>query len=137
MASTAKKDVLIVDDDDAIRSLMSVALKRVGLQCEAARDGLDALQQMDEAEYAVVLLDLMMPRLDGMSFLQRLQESFETRVPPLVIVMTAFSDREDLVTAAGLVQAVVQKPFDIHELAEIVRDCVTTRRSAEFQAEGV
>lgn len=130
MNSTKMKDVLVVDDDAGIRSLMSIALKRVGLQCETAKDGLDAMEQLGEAEYAVVLLDLMMPRLDGRSVLERLHASLGTNaVLPMVIVMTAFPSQDALVEKTELVRAVVQKPFDVHELAEIVRGCVATRRA--------
>jgi CheY-like chemotaxis protein len=125
-----KRDVLVVDDDDAIRTLMSIALKRKGLNCGAARDGIDALEQVHESEYSVVLLDLMMPRLDGLSFLKRLRDACVSTPLPMVIVMTAFPEG-DLPETPELVQAVIRKPFDVHEVADLVRGCVDLLRTRD------
>jgi DNA-binding response OmpR family regulator len=124
-----ESDVLIIDDDDAIRRMLCVALKRIALTCETAIDGADALEQMAETHYAVVLVDLMMPRLDGAGFVAALREreraSFDR---PVVLLMTAFSTRETIKHLGDRVQAVIQKPFDVFELAGLVRDCVDGAR---------
>jgi CheY-like chemotaxis protein len=127
MSAKPEKDVLIVDDDDAIRGMMKAALERCGLSCGAAVDGLDALNQIKVARYAVILLDLMMPRLDGRGVIGHLRTEPGER--PIVIVMTAFPERDHPALDGTLVQAVVRKPFDLHNLANLLHDCVISRRS--------
>ena len=61
MPTKPEKDVLIVEDDAAIRRLLSHALSRQGLVCDEAPDGIPGLAKLEAANYAVVLLDFMMP----------------------------------------------------------------------------
>ena len=128
MSPQPERDVLIVDDDEAIRTMMKVALERLGLRCGIAADGLDALDQMKVTKYAVILLDLMMPRLDGLGVISHLGAEQGER--PIVIIMTAFPERDHPALDGTLIQAVVRKPFDLHELAGILHGCVIGRRNA-------
>ena len=59
------KDVLIVDDDEDVRTVVCTALTHGGLTCDTAADGVYALECLETSRYRVVLLDLVMPRLDG------------------------------------------------------------------------
>ena len=132
MSALAKQDVLIVDDDDSIRKLLCRALERIGLRCGLAIDGLDGAHQIHEVEYALILLDLMMPRVDGFGFLEYLREwqqssGFRT----VVIFMTAAPERMELTETADMVQAVIAKPFDVHSIATLCRDTVDARREYE------
>lgn len=124
------KDVLVVDDDDAIRTLLCSALTRAGLTCDDAAHGLDALEKLKSTGYSVVLLDLMMPKMDGPGVLQELQswKQPEER-KPVIVVITAFPDREQPPLPGEMVQAVVRKPFDVTELTELVAGCVAARRA--------
>ena len=125
------KDVLIVDDDQAIRNLVTVAFRHNGLSCDTAVDGVDALEKTSSSNYFVILVDLMMPRLDGRGFVTALREREATSGQrPVVVMMTALTAR-DLPDLGSNVQAVVQKPFDLFAIAELVRDCVESRRSCE------
>jgi DNA-binding response OmpR family regulator len=128
---TPHKDLLIVDDDDAIRTLLCLAMTRRGLTCDTARDGGDALEQMDASVYAVVLLDLMMPRVDGAEFLKQLGAwELSADRQPVVLLMTAFAN--DLLPVAGeAVHAIVRKPFDLQDLVALVGGCVEQRRAHE------
>jgi CheY-like chemotaxis protein len=123
------KDVLVVDDDAGILNVISLALHNEGMSFDTAVDGMDALAHLQATDYCVVLLDLRMPRLDGIGVLTTVREwrAFQL-AGPVVLVMTAFSDREGLPVLAEVVQAVVRKPFDLPELAGIVQGCVTARR---------
>ena len=60
-----RKKVLVVDDDDAIRTMVERVLKREQYDVESARDGYEAIEKLNRNDYATVLLDLMMPRVDG------------------------------------------------------------------------
>src|SRR3982751_2839146 len=91
-----QKDVLIVDDDESIRNLLRRTLERAGLSCGVATDGIDATERIEHDDYALVLLDLMMPRLDGVGFVTSLRASQNRGGSrPVVLIMTAAPDRQD------------------------------------------
>jgi two-component system response regulator HydG len=122
------KDVLIVDDDDSLRSMMDAALTRVGLTCDTAADGIHALEHLGATPYSIVLLDLVMPRLDGAGVLQELRLlPLPAAERPIVVMITASTEREALVTLGDLVQVVIRKPVDLPDLTGLVRDCVSAR----------
>lgn len=135
MAGTPR--VLIVEDDSAIRTLLTAALKREPVEVHTANDGLAALEHVRAHDYAVILLDLMMPRLDGFEFLESLPQ-VRPEAAPVIIVMTAF-DATAVKRLGGLrVQAILHKPFDIERVVEMVRDCAMLyRHQAGGQQEGV
>jgi len=129
MASKEEIDVLIVDDDASIRSLLCVAISRLGLNCNTAVDGEDALEKMTTTDYAVILLDLMMPRIDGREFVARLNElERATSHRPVIVMMTAFPASHRLPVPDERVHLVVQKPFDVIALSELVYDSVKASR---------
>ena len=83
-----KPKILIVDDDDAIRTMVERVLKREQFEVDSARDGFEAIEKLTHNDYGTVLLDLMMPRVDGHGVLHYL-ESQRNAPKPWVIVMTA------------------------------------------------
>jgi CheY-like chemotaxis protein len=118
------KPVLVVDDDDAIRILVERVLRREKFEVESARDGHEAIEKLSRNDYATILLDLMMPRVDGLGVL-RFLETERPQCGKSVIVMTA-----NLHGAAEAAQAkpafrVLPKPFDIRQLIAHVRECCT------------
>jgi len=119
--------VLIVEDDNAIRSLIVSALKREPLDVHKAGDGLAALECVRANDYAVILLDLMMPRLNGYEFLESL-DSVRGNAQPVIIVMTAFDSGALRKLPANRVHAVLHKPFDVELVVELVRDCAALHR---------
>jgi len=127
--TTPSKDVLIVEDDDSIRNLVALALVRAGLTCDTAEDGVYAVEQLTEKRYSVLLLDMSMPRLDGAGVLKEIRAFYaDDSERPIVLVMTAGAHHEPLQPFAGIVHAVINKPFDIRELRALVRGCVTLRQ---------
>jgi DNA-binding response OmpR family regulator len=122
---TSKK-ILIVDDDDAIRKMVERVLRREHFEVESARDGFEAIEKLARNDYGTVLLDLMMPRVDGHGVLRFLET--EQKTSPRVIVMTANLQKADEAGAAKPVFRVLPKPFDIHELVTHVRECHTERQ---------
>jgi two-component system OmpR family response regulator len=114
--------VLVVDDDPSIRNLLSAVLRRRGLDVDVAANGEEALAALHRQPYRIVLLDLMMPNVNGQSFLAMLS-SWPMDRRPLILVVTA-SDEADLRELdRGLVAGVIRKPFDIFEVADLVRSC--------------
>lgn len=118
----SSKKVLVVDDDDAIRNMVERVLRREHFEVESARDGFEAIEKLARNDYATVLLDLMMPRVDGLGVLRFLET--EQKAPqPRVIVMTANLQSADETREAKPVFRILPKPFDIHELVSHVREC--------------
>jgi DNA-binding response OmpR family regulator len=117
-----KKKVLIVDDDDAIRNMVERVLRREHFEVESARDGVEAIEKLARNDYGTVLLDLMMPRVDGLGVLRFLETQQEAPLPR-VIVMTANLQTAGETASAQPVFRILPKPFDIHELVTHVREC--------------
>ncbi|CAM3256416.1 response regulator transcription factor [Nocardioides dubius] len=116
--------VLVVDDDPAIQRTLGINLRARDYDVETAGDGRSALQIVDERMPDVVLLDLGLPDLDGVTVLRQLR-SF-TQVP--VIVVSARSESDDKVEALDLgADDFITKPFSIEELLARVR--AATRRA--------
>ncbi|HYH05830.1 MAG TPA: response regulator [Thermoanaerobaculia bacterium] len=131
--------VLVVEDEDAIRALLVAALRREPFEVDAAGDGAAALLLTSVHEYAVIVLDLMMPRVSGFEFL----EAFRRVAPQsrsVVIVVTAFDDGMVARLSADAVHAIVRKPFDVGQLVAIVREIAGTwsahRQAAEKRSGG-
>ena len=119
-----KKKVLVVDDDDAIRTMVERVLQREQFEVESARDGHEAIEKLTRNDYATVLLDLMMPRVDGHGVLRYLEQNRQAP-RPWVIVMTANHQGATDTARARPVFRVLSKPFDIRELVSHVRECTT------------
>lgn len=117
-----KKKILVVDDDDAIRTMVERVLKREQFEVESARDGYEAIEKLNRNDYATVLLDLMMPRVDGHGVLRYLEQNRPAPTPP-VIVMTANHQGASDTADAAPVFRVLSKPFDIRQLVSHVREC--------------
>ena len=113
--------VLVADDEDAIRTLVSRMLRRAGFDPVEARDGQHAIEQLDSSGFDAVVLDLMMPRVDGFGVINHLINT-QPGMMEKTIVMTAFpktATRERLHQLC----CIVSKPFDVEELIALVRDC--------------
>src|SRR3954468_16640303 len=127
--------VLVVEDDDAIRALLVAALRREPFEVHAAINGAEALTFTRASEYAVILLDLMMPTLSGVEFLQAFHEA-DPNSRTVVFVMTAFDDVTVRHIAPNLVHGIVRKPFDVPQLVAMVREVAMTRIDAASRTEG-
>src|SRR5688500_12960013 len=123
-----EKRILVVDDDDAIRSLLLTVLCRRGFRLDSARNGIEALEKLSACRYSLVILDLMMPRMNGYDVLDRLAE-MPVATRPLVLVLTAGTEPRKFDTS--LVLGTSQKPFDIELLVDTVSGCVLVAEQHE------
>jgi CheY-like chemotaxis protein len=119
-----RQRVLVADDDQSIRQLVSTIVRREHFTVDSASDGLEAIECLKKHEYAVVLLDLMMPRLDGFGVIEWLRAN-PPLIKPIVIVITAYADQRFKEVDSELVSGVLRKPFEVAELGDLVRACVT------------
>jgi CheY-like chemotaxis protein len=114
--------VLLVDDERSIRTICRVNLEGDGLAVTEAADGAEALEVVRRVRPSVVLLDVMMPGVDGWEVAEQLAADDETRKIP-VVFLSARAAPEDRRRAQELgAVGYVEKPFDPLELAGIVRD---------------
>lgn len=114
--------VLVVDDDDSIRLLMQRLLVRNGYIVQTAVDGGVALDKIEGDDFDAMILDLMMPRVDGFAVLRRLGDTNPAMMAHTVVT-TAFP-REVARAQIDEVCRVIIKPFDTTELLDAVRDCM-------------
>jgi CheY-like chemotaxis protein len=116
--------VLVADDDQSIRQLVSTIVRRERLDVDSAADGSEAVEFLKKNDYAVVLLDLMMPRLDGFGVVEWMRTN-PPLIKPIIIVITAYADQRFKEVDSELVSGVLRKPFDVAELGNLVRACVS------------
>jgi CheY-like chemotaxis protein len=113
--------VLVVDDDEVIRQLITLNLELEGFEVHEAVDGADALRKVAEVRPAVVTLDVMMPNLDGWDAAARLRSDPET-ADVKVVLLSARAQEADVRRGTRLgVDAYLTKPFDPDDLVEVVR----------------
>jgi DNA-binding response OmpR family regulator len=110
--------ILLVDDEDAIQKLLAYPLERDGFRVLQARDGEEALALFDNQRVDLVVLDLMLPKLDGLEVCKRLRNGSD--VP--IIMLTARGDELDKVLGLELgADDYITKPFSIREFRSRVR----------------
>jgi CheY-like chemotaxis protein len=110
--------VLVVDDDPAIRGLVGDALRGEGYAVDLAAHGREALEAMRVRRPAMVVLDLMMPVMDGFSFIEEChRERLCVDVP--IVVISAVQDALRRITEVP-VHACLAKPFDLDDLVRLV-----------------
>ena len=116
------KRILIVDDDDAIRALLHTVLRRRGFRVDTARNGAEAIERLAECPYALIVLDLMMPVMNGWEVLEHLRQATLAH-RPLVLVLTAGLEPRKFETE--MVVGLMQKPFDVELLVDTIQGCIT------------
>lgn len=124
MSDSLKEKILVVDDDEAIRAMVERVLRREKYQVESARDGHEAIEKLARNDYGTILLDLMMPRVDGLGVLRYLEQN-RPEQNGTVIVMTANLHIAQEARDTQPVFRVLSKPFDIRQLVTEVRACTS------------
>jgi len=125
-------DVLIVDDDAGNRRALREMLEAEGFGVTEAENGRLALERMAQARPSAILLDLVMPEMDGFAFVRALRERAEWREIPVVVLTAKDITRKDRLRLEGYVTRVIQK--DEHgsealfgEIGDLIRTCVNGR----------
>jgi len=130
MLPEGKGRVLVVDDEPAIRALVAKIVERAGFGVDVAADGAEAMEKVAKTEYAVIVLDLMMPAVSGYEFVDFLDQRGGKR--PSVIVITAAAEASlTRQLDPAIVHSIVRKPFDINVLADLVTAAASAQRSAK------
>jgi two-component system OmpR family response regulator len=130
MTVAQHRRVLIVDDDPEIRGILVTALQQKSLIADTAADGREAMALLSEQPYAVVLLDLLMPGVNGF----RVLEAIDQGQVPIVMVLTG-ADRETVAKLdARKIHGIIRKPFDPEEIASVVAACIEIRGRSTLEA---
>ena len=122
-----KKRILVVDDEQPIRTLIERAVKAAGLDCLTAGDGLEALEILKKEPVDIVITDVVMPRMNGIELTNKIREKFNADV----IVMTGFVNdyRFEDVVAEGA-SDFVQKPASLQEMVIRIKRVIQERENA-------
>jgi len=124
---TARRKILVVDDEDNIVRTIADRLEMSGYQVTTASDGEEALEKIAAETPDLIVLDIIMPRLDGHGVLERLRQMDATRQVP-VVMLTAQSQADDVYRAnAAGVDGYFVKPFDLVELLNKIEELLTAR----------
>lgn len=127
MLPNDKPLLLVIDDDADIRFILKEAFVSVGFEVVEAESGLLGLDAVDQRTPSIVLLDIMMPGIDGFQMMKHLTQ-FGIKVP--VIIMSALGDRAEAKAEELGADLFVAKPFDIRDLVIKVRKLVSQYESA-------
>ncbi len=125
-SSVRRGPILIADDDPPIRALLLALLGRENLEVNVACDGIEAVELLEKRDYQLLILDIMMPRLDGLGVIRHLAQR-KGRVRPPIIVMTAASSKITEKIPINEVDCVISKPFNIRQLVDAVYSALDGR----------
>jgi two-component system response regulator ResD len=124
--------ILVVDDEWNMRNLMKMYLERQGWLISEASDGTEAIEKVKKESFHLMILDIMMPGMDGWEVCRYLREEEENEIP--ILLLTARNETKDKVQGLNLgADDYLTKPFDIEEL--IARIHALLRRHRSFQSQ--
>jgi signal transduction histidine kinase/CheY-like chemotaxis protein/HAMP domain-containing protein len=133
LCGSAGRRLLMVDDDDLERRQMRTALEQQGWTVTEASDGRDALARLNEGRPDLIILDLMMPEMDGFEFLEEMRRKDEWRGIPVVVVTARDLTDADRNRLNGGVERIIQKTDRddmLREVRSVLAKCVERQRSA-------
>lgn len=110
---------LVVDDEGPIRNLIAALLRRERIPADTASNGSEAIAMIGNSDYACLVLDLMMPVLNGRQVIEMMLRGTVRRIPVIVITAAAEAVTGDLDPA--VVKLIIRKPFDVARVVEAVR----------------
>ncbi|HEX6909198.1 MAG TPA: response regulator, partial [Longimicrobium sp.] len=136
--------VLVVDDDGAARARMRILLEKEGWKVSEAENGRAALERMEHDRPVLILLDLVMPEMDGLEFADRVRRHPEWRSVPIVVVTSHDVSGEERRRLNGYVETIIQKNGDspealLHQVRDLLSDygaphAMTVRQGGERRA---
>jgi PleD family two-component response regulator len=117
-----KQRILIVDDEEHIRKIVKFQLEKAGYEVSTAEDGIEALRTVEEVRPDLILLDLMMPNMDGHEVTRRLKTNYQTSQIPVIMVTAKAALESKLQGYEDGANDYITKPFAINELLVRVKN---------------
>lgn len=105
------KQILVVDDSASVRQVVSMTLKNAGHQVVEAVDGRDALKKLDAHRFNLVISDVNMPNMDGISFIKEMKKKSDYRFTPVLMLTTESEESKKAEGKAAGAKAWLVKPF--------------------------
>jgi DNA-binding response OmpR family regulator len=137
-----RRKLLVVEHDGLIQRLLDIILSRAGFEVDFASDGNDAWPKILQGEYAAIILDLLLPEMDGFHIVDRLAAEAPALLPRIILA-TAADDNTVAKVDTSRIHALIRKPFDIADLTSVVTACAerysdtTAGQSARRQRGGL
>jgi two-component system response regulator HydG len=129
----AKLKALVVEDDASSRAVITRLLARVGLDSVEAEDGVEALERLASDDFQLVVTDINMPRMDGLTLLRRIRE-LPAPHPKVVLVTAEASEQYAIAAVRGGAYDYIKKPFEIDDMMVVARRATEAiRLSAEVE----
>ena len=116
-------DVLVIEDDMPIQRLLKHIIERLGFECECSNDGVEGLNAIRQRDPRVIILDLLLPRVNGFEVLRHLHVHTPHFLKRTIIVTAASESTYGGCKEIPLSRCVLRKPIDIELLAAEVTDC--------------
>ncbi|WP_444995676.1 response regulator [Aliikangiella sp. IMCC44359] len=114
------KNILVVDDSASVRQVVSIALCGAGYEVTEACDGKDALTKLDGSKFHLIISDVNMPNMDGISFVKEVKGLAQYKFTPIVMLTTEGSDEKKKQGQAAGAKAWIVKPFKPEQLLKTV-----------------
>ncbi len=122
-----KKQILLIEDEDNVRQMVSRLLTKNSYEVKEAVDGLDGLRVLENELPDLIIVDVMMPNLDGMTFTRALKTRRETQAIP-IIFLTAKGDPRSMIEGINVgAKFYVTKPFQMEDLLSKVKKVLSER----------
>ncbi|MBI4055102.1 MAG: response regulator transcription factor [Elusimicrobia bacterium] len=122
-----RKRILIAEDDPELLEVLEIFLTRLGYEVVKARDGREALAAVQAQAVDLMILDVMMPYLDGYHVAREVSSKMPGRVPPILILTSRDVERERNVVRLSGADAVVQKPFEMEDLRREIENLLNRK----------
>lgn len=114
--SKGTKKILLVEDEERIRKIINIIIRGEDIEIDEAEDGAQALDKIRSNDFDLVILDIMIPEIDGFGVLEEIRNTERTADLPVIIVSARTSDRDILEGLKGGANYYIPKPFEPQEL---------------------
>lgn len=123
--------ILVAEDDAELNRLVATWLRRANLEVDTAFDGEEAIEAIKSTRYAVILLDIMMPRVNGVAVIDYITEH-QPKLLSRVIVTTAGGEEITDKISGRAIYRLITKPFDLRHLLDSARECAQQQAGAQL-----
>jgi len=120
-----KKEILVADDEAGFRALFKFMLEPRGFIVSTVNDGAEALESVEKSDYALIFLDVHMPRMTGPEALKKIRE-LKPAQPVVILSSSAEPDKVAELTRGLGASACFQKPFNTNDIFQIIEDILGT-----------
>lgn len=128
--------ILVVDDDESIRTVLKVNLEDKGYIVDTAENGSEAFKKIDEKFFNIALIDIRLPDIDGIEFLEKIEKRFPRTIK---LIVTGFPTLKNAIDAVNKgADGYILKPVNMEDLLEIIKEHLERqKRDEEFSEEQV